>query len=211
MLEPKLNPCPFCGAPPTILICDEEGNIRDDLYKEDPWNGLRYALRHEKWDNGYTSESCPIATNVGEVLGAKLYESVEELARNWNGRVTGRKYDDNTDIREGDIIRMPEMAHGLKVYFSDKYQAFVCEDTSNNLVYELNTFKNMIIRKDDGGDKHTDHCVIPEEEEVMVDDKERTSNPIGINEIKVFNKHNFPDSRNCLTGPYVDKDNHKFK
>lgn len=147
MEQIKLNPCPFCGETPTILICDEEGNIHDKDYERDPWSGLYYALRHEIWDGGDPNEACPIATHAAEILGTQLYESVEELSRRWNSRVTGRKYDDGTDIKENDVIRIPEMAHGLKVCFSDKHQAFVCEDISNGLVYELNTFNNMRIRR----------------------------------------------------------------
>lgn len=146
MKQVELRPCPFCGKTPTILICDGEGNIHDQEYERDPWSGLYYGLRHEQ-DGIDPNEACPIATHAGEILGTQLYESVDELARRWNGRVTGRKYDDGTDIKENDVIHIPEMAHGLKVYFSDKYQAFVCQDTSNDLVYELNTFRNMIIRR----------------------------------------------------------------
>lgn len=147
MKQIELRPCPFCGKTPTILICDEEGNIHDKDYEREPWSGLYYALRHEIWDGIDPNKACPIATHAAEILGSQLYESVEELASRWNARITGRKYDDGTDIKENDVIHIPEMAHGLKVRFSNKHQAFVCEDISNGLVYELNTFNNMRIRR----------------------------------------------------------------
>lgn len=34
MEETKLSPCPFCGGTAKIIICDDEGNIRDEEYKE---------------------------------------------------------------------------------------------------------------------------------------------------------------------------------
>lgn len=43
-MNTKLKPCPFCGRIPKICICDDEGNLRDEKYKENPYSGLTYHL-----------------------------------------------------------------------------------------------------------------------------------------------------------------------
>lgn len=83
--DERLKPCPFCGKVPQIYVCDEEGNIRNDDYENDPWSGLSYAICHidEVEQNGV---DCPVATHDGEILGTRLYESIDELVECWNGR-----------------------------------------------------------------------------------------------------------------------------
>jgi hypothetical protein len=34
--------CPFCGGKVRILVCDDEGNVHDDDYENDPWSGLSF-------------------------------------------------------------------------------------------------------------------------------------------------------------------------
>ena len=62
---------------------------------------------------------------------------------------TGRKYEDGDDVMENDIIRINAMAHDFKVYYSNDQQCYMCEDLSNGLKYQLNTFNSLVIRKVD--------------------------------------------------------------
>jgi len=79
----ELQPCPFCGGQIELLACDDEGNIHDEAYMDDPWSGLCFALKHEYKDR----KECPIATHKGEILGIVLYDSAEEAIEAWNNRV----------------------------------------------------------------------------------------------------------------------------
>ena len=81
-MNTKLKPCPFCGRIPKICISDEEGNLRDEKYKENPYSGLTYHLEHNIEDN----EDCPIAHHVGETLGAWYYDTEEYAIEAWNTR-----------------------------------------------------------------------------------------------------------------------------
>ena len=60
---------------------------------------------------------------------------------------TGRKYEDGADVMENDIIRIKGMAHDFKVYYSTDNQCYMCEDLSNSLKYQLNTFNSLAICK----------------------------------------------------------------
>ena len=62
---------------------------------------------------------------------------------------TGKKYEDGDDVMENDIIRINGMAHDFKVYYSNDQQCYMCEDLSNGLKYQLNTFNSLVIRKVD--------------------------------------------------------------
>ena len=33
-MEGKLEPCPFCGGEVSIILCDDEGNLHDEAYRE---------------------------------------------------------------------------------------------------------------------------------------------------------------------------------
>ena len=83
MDEVKLLECPFCGGAARILVCDEEGNIHDDAYEDDPWSGLRFAIQH---DESNADEDCPIATCDGEMIGGFTYDTRQEAATAWNRR-----------------------------------------------------------------------------------------------------------------------------
>ena len=38
MSEIKLNPCPFCGGKISLVLCDDEGNLHDEAYREHPYS-----------------------------------------------------------------------------------------------------------------------------------------------------------------------------
>lgn len=72
------KPCPFCGNKPTIVVCDNEGNVHYDGYEFDPWSGLGYRIVHyHEW--------CPAATD--ENGSYWIYDTREEAIENWNRRV----------------------------------------------------------------------------------------------------------------------------
>lgn len=81
----ELKPCPFCGGVAKIQISDDEGNLRDEEYKSDPWSGLSYSIVHDNKEN----KDCPIANHYqdGGVVGTFLYDSEEELTTSWNKRM----------------------------------------------------------------------------------------------------------------------------
>ena len=77
----SLNPCPFCGLLPEIVIGDDEGNVHsEEGYADDPWSGLSYMLAHHDpaWD-------CPIALHEGETYPT-LFDTAQEAAEAWNRR-----------------------------------------------------------------------------------------------------------------------------
>lgn len=75
----ELLPCPFCGGEVSVVVLDDEGNIKDKEYERDPYSGLRYAVAHDD-PNG----ECPIAT-YDEPL-PWLYDSRDGVAHVWNRR-----------------------------------------------------------------------------------------------------------------------------
>lgn len=81
----ELKPCPFCGGKAVIQIRDDEGNMREDEYENDPRSGLSYSIGHYHEDN----EDCPIASYQidGGQMGVYLYNSKEEAIEEWNRRV----------------------------------------------------------------------------------------------------------------------------
>lgn len=87
-MEKELLPCPFCGSEIRIVVCDDEGNIREDNYENDPWSGLGYRLYHDIADckNG----NCPIAGHEGDgEMGIWIYDTREDAIEAWNRRNGG--------------------------------------------------------------------------------------------------------------------------
>lgn len=78
-MSEELMPCPFCGGEVSVVVLDDEGNIRDEEYERDPYSGLSYAVAHDN-PNG----ACPIAT-YDEPL-PWLYDSRDGVAHVWNRR-----------------------------------------------------------------------------------------------------------------------------
>lgn len=76
-----LKPCPCCGEPIRLHLCDRVGNFRQPEYEEDPRSGLGFLLIHEVKDG-----ECPIGTHDGESLGSFIYDTREEAATAWNRR-----------------------------------------------------------------------------------------------------------------------------
>ncbi|WP_270403187.1 hypothetical protein [Candidatus Collinsella stercoripullorum] len=94
----KLKTCPFCNGEAHIVVCDYEGNIRDEEYERDPYSGLSYAVAHDD-PNG----ACPMAT-YDEPL-PWLYDSRDSAAHVWNRRaertceMTESHTDDSCTVR----------------------------------------------------------------------------------------------------------------
>lgn len=85
MSKRRILKCPFCGGNVRIVVCDDEGNLHDDEYEQDPWSGLGYLLCHSTDDaidnNGI---GCPIAKYPGEEnMGTYIYESPDEAIEAW--------------------------------------------------------------------------------------------------------------------------------
>lgn len=81
----ELRNCPFCGGKVSIVLCDDEGNLRDESYREDPYSGLGFMLRHTHEEN----PECPIASyecDGGILGGVYIYDTEEEAAEAWNKR-----------------------------------------------------------------------------------------------------------------------------
>lgn len=81
----KLCPCPFCGGQPSIVPCDDEGNLHDEDYVLRPYSGLGFMIRHTHEEN----PGCPIAVyevDGGIVGGVYIYDTEEQAAAAWNRR-----------------------------------------------------------------------------------------------------------------------------
>lgn len=77
-------PCPFCEKRPTIVILDDEGNIHDAEYEDNPWSGLRYGIQH-------LSKECLIGQHDDEEHFHWSWDSREAAILDWNGRILKRK------------------------------------------------------------------------------------------------------------------------
>ena len=82
----ELKPCPFCGGEVSIVLCDDEGNLHDEAYRECPYSGLGFMLCHTHEEN----PECPIASyecDGGILGGVYIYDTEEQAADAWNRRV----------------------------------------------------------------------------------------------------------------------------
>lgn len=85
--DDRLKACPFCGKKPLIYVCDNEGNIHNDEYIDNPWSGLSFAICHVADLGVDNSLICPIASFEAEMVGTQLYDSIDELVERWNNRL----------------------------------------------------------------------------------------------------------------------------
>ena len=82
----ELKPCPFCGGKVSIVLCDDEGNLHDEAYREHPYTGLGFMLHHAHEEN----QECPIASyecDGGILGGVYIYDTEEQAVKAWNRRV----------------------------------------------------------------------------------------------------------------------------
>ena len=80
-----LKLCPFCGGKVSLVLCDDEGNLHDEAYRERPYSGVGFMLRHTHEEN----PSCPIASyecDGGILGGVYIYDTEERAAEVWNRR-----------------------------------------------------------------------------------------------------------------------------
>lgn len=81
----ELRNCPFCGGEVSLVLCDDEGNLHDESYREHPYSGLGFMLRHTHEEN----PECPIASyecDGGILGGVYIYDTEEQAAEAWNKR-----------------------------------------------------------------------------------------------------------------------------
>lgn len=81
----ELKPCPFCGGKVSLVLCDDEGNLHDEAYREHPYSGVGFMLHHAHEEN----PECPIASyecDGGILGGVHIYDTEEQAAEAWNKR-----------------------------------------------------------------------------------------------------------------------------
>ena len=86
----ELKPCPFCGGKVSVVLCDDEGNLHDEAYREHLYSGLGFKLHHAHEDN----PECPIASyecNGGILGGVYIYDTEEQAVEAWNRRINDGK------------------------------------------------------------------------------------------------------------------------
>lgn len=83
-MDSKLKKCPFCkGKNIKIVITDDEGNIHNESYEDDPYSGLWYSIAH------FSDKHCPIAfwkDDIGDVTYSHRYTTREAAIAAWNRR-----------------------------------------------------------------------------------------------------------------------------
>lgn len=119
MEEIELKPCPFCGGKISLVLCDDEGNLHDEAYREHPYSGLGFMLHHAHEEN----PECPIASyecDGGILGGVHIYDTEEQAAEAWNKRaevVHGRwvtHYRSGTPVAEGYVSTCCDMWNNRK-------------------------------------------------------------------------------------------------
>lgn len=114
-----LKPCPFCGGKVSLVLCDDEGNLHDESYREHPYSGLGFMLHHAHEEN----PECPIASyecDGGILGGVHIYDTEEQAAEAWNKRaevVHGRwvtHYRSGTPVAEGYVSTCCDMWNNRK-------------------------------------------------------------------------------------------------
>lgn len=85
-VQEPLMICPFCKGKVHIRVCDDEGNLHDEIYEKNPWSGLGYLLEHNIKDVP-NNKSCPIATYENEFMGIHIYDSRQEAEQEWNSYI----------------------------------------------------------------------------------------------------------------------------
>lgn len=75
--------CPFCKGRARIVVCDDEGNVHNEEYEDDPWSGLAYRLSHTEADD--PTGACPITSD--DFVGDWYYDTRNEAVRAWNGHI----------------------------------------------------------------------------------------------------------------------------
>ena len=94
----KIEPCPFCGGSIDILLCDDEGNIKNSDYKNNPYlTSLWYQITHN------VVGFCPIATHDEEAVGRCRYYSQEDAINAWNKRYTETEMQNEKSPKELDV------------------------------------------------------------------------------------------------------------
>ena len=83
-LQALLKPCPFCGCPVEISICDDEGNFHGSDYLRDPYSGLQFCITHR------VNDRCILSSDPDneEFIGHFMFDDLDELAKAWNIRVS---------------------------------------------------------------------------------------------------------------------------
>lgn len=72
----------YCDS---IVLCDDEGNLHDEAYREHPYSGLGFMLHHAHEEN----PGCPIASyecDGGILGGVYIYDTEEQATEAWNKR-----------------------------------------------------------------------------------------------------------------------------
>ncbi|MBQ6535073.1 MAG: hypothetical protein IJI37_07860 [Opitutales bacterium] len=104
-MNKKLKPCPFCGKIPEIVITDAFGNIHNENYEQNPYNGLCYAIAH-------FDDDCPISLHPedkGTVYYPTIYNTKTGAIAAWNLRAATQirtlkwKHDPDGKMRTGAI------------------------------------------------------------------------------------------------------------